>query len=184
VKVKDWRPRQVKTTCGELRYERPWALCRACRQGFSPTDRTLGLAPQQRLSEQLDKWVTWLGGQEAFGPAKHTLAKLTGLELSHETIRGHSEAAGAALAVEQQAAAARVATTGRAATAVRAAPGRLVAETDGVMVRYRDGWHETSSVNLAGVRGRSRPRCAGHCRRARRAGARLGGFTPRPAAAP
>jgi Uncharacterised protein family (UPF0236) len=142
VRVRQWRPRQVKTTCGELRYERPWAHCQACRQGFSPTDRTLGLAPQQRLSEPLDGWVTWLGGQEAFGPATRTLAKLTGLELSHETVRAHSQARGAALAAEQQAAAKQVATTGRAATAVVAAPGRLVAETDGVMVRYLDGWHE------------------------------------------
>ena len=56
--VKHWRSRQVKTTCGEVRYERPWAHCRACRRGFSPTDRTLGLAPQQRLSALLDDWVT------------------------------------------------------------------------------------------------------------------------------
>jgi hypothetical protein len=86
--------------------------------------------------------VRWLGGQAAFGPAKHTLAKLPGLELSPAPIRGHSEAAGAALAVEQPAAAARVATPGRAATAGQAAPGRLVAETEGGMVRYLDGGHE------------------------------------------
>ncbi len=142
VQARDWRERQVTTVCGAIRFERPWAHCRPCRAGFSPTDRTLGIGPQQRLSDELDDWVTSLGGQAAFVQAKRTLAKLTGLELSPETVRAHSEARGAALAAEQHVAAEQVTQSGRAATAVEAAPGRLVAETDGVMVRYLGGWHE------------------------------------------
>jgi hypothetical protein len=87
---------------------------------------------------------------EAFGQAKRTLAELTGIELSHETIRQHSEARGAALAAEQRVAAERVTTTGQAARPVEAAPGRLVAETDGVMVRYLDGWHEVKLGVIGG----------------------------------
>jgi hypothetical protein len=142
VRVRDWRERRVKTACGPVRLERPWAHCRRCRRGFSPTDRALGLGPQQRLSARLRDWVVLLGGHDAFAPAARLLRELTGLGLSPETVRAHSEAAGAALAAEQQAAAGRVAATGRAAGRVEAAPGRLVAETDGVMVRYLDGWHE------------------------------------------
>jgi hypothetical protein len=142
VRVRDWRERRVKTACGPVRLERPWAHCRRCRRGFSPTDRALGLAPQQRLSERLRGWAVLLGGHDAFAPAARLLAELTGIGLSPETVRAHSEAAGAALAAEQQAAAERVARTGRPAGAVTPAPGRLVAETDGVMVPYLDGWHE------------------------------------------
>ena len=137
-----WRERRVKTACGEIRYERPWRHCPPCRRGFSPTDRALGIHPQQRLSERLDAWVVRLGGQDAFVQARRTLAELTGIELSHETVRAHSEAAGSALMADQAAAAGRVTATGRAAAPVTPAPGRLVAETDGVMVRYLEGWHE------------------------------------------
>jgi hypothetical protein len=142
VRLKEWRGRRLKTACGEVRYERPWAHCRPCRRGFSPADRALGVRPQQRLSERLGRWVARLGGLDAFAQAKRTLEELTGIGLSPETVRAHSEATGAALAAEQRAAAGRVAATGRAAGPVAAAPGRLVAETDGVMVRYLDGWHE------------------------------------------
>jgi uncharacterized protein UPF0236 len=141
-KARAWRARRVKTACGEIRYERPWVHCAACRRGFSPTDRALGLRPQQRLSERLDRWVVRLGGLDAFVQAARTLEELTGIALSPETVRAHSEARGAALAAEQRAAAARVAQTGRAPGRIDAAPGRLVAETDGVMVPYLDGWHE------------------------------------------
>src|SRR3954452_10370999 len=48
-----WRPRQVVTVCGPVRWSRPWAHCCRCRRGWSPTDRTLGLVPQQRLSRPL-----------------------------------------------------------------------------------------------------------------------------------
>jgi hypothetical protein len=109
------------------------------------------VAPRARISPGLDGWLAELGAATAFAPAARLLEALTGLRVSDETVRQHSERQGAALAAAQQAAIARVRATGEAAEAVDAAPGRLVVEADGVMVRYRPtGWHEVKVGLVAG----------------------------------
>jgi hypothetical protein len=146
-----WRPRTLQTVCGRLRYERPRYRCRPCRQEWSPADRTLGVAPRARISVGLDTCLAELGAATAFAPAAQLLRRLTGLRISAETLRQHSERQGAALEAAQQAAIARVEATGAAAEAVEAAPGTLVIEADGVMVRYRrTGWHEVKVGLVAG----------------------------------
>jgi hypothetical protein len=146
-----WRPRRVHTQCGRLRYERPRYRCRPCRREWSPADETLGVAPRARISRGLDAWLAEVGAVTAFAPAARLLETLTGLRVSDETLRQHCERQGAALEAAQQAAIARVQATGEAATAVEAAPGTLLVEADGVMVRYRPtGWHEVKVGLVAG----------------------------------
>lgn len=146
-----WRARTVQTVCGPLRYERPRYRCRPCRQEWSPADRTLGVASRARISAGLDSWLAELGAATAFAPAAGLLERLTGLRLSAETVRRHSERQGAALEAAQQAAITHVQATGEAAEPVDAAPGTLVVETDGVLVRYRHtGWHEVKLGLVAG----------------------------------
>jgi hypothetical protein len=146
-----WRKRTVRTVCGPLRYERPRYRCPPCRQAWSPADHTLGVRPRARLSAGLDTWLAELGAATAFAPASALLQRLTGLHVSDETLRRHSERAGATQAAAQQAAIAQVQATGEAAAAVDAAPGTLVVEADGVMVRYRRSeWHEVKVGLVAG----------------------------------
>jgi hypothetical protein len=116
------------------------------------------VAPRARLSAGLDCWLAELGAATAFAPAAGRLERLTGVPVSAETLRQHSERQGAALEATQQAAIAHVLATGEAAEAVEAAPGTLVVETDGVLVRYRQtGWHEVKLGLVAGcVDGRLR----------------------------
>ena len=140
--VQEWRERMVATRCGRVQFERPWYLCRGCRQGWAPADVALGLAPQKRLSEGLAAWVIRLGAATDFQEAAGMLEELTGVHLAPETVRQYTEAKGAALEAQQQAAEATVLATQEAAAAVERAPGQMVVETDGVMVRYQDGWHE------------------------------------------
>jgi transposase len=138
-----WRRRTVQTSCGPLGYERPRYRCRPCQQEWSPADHVLGVAPRARISALLDDWLAEVGAERPFGPAAALLERLTGLQVSAETVRRHSEQRGAALEVAQQAAIQRVHATGEVAEAVDTAPGTLLVETDGVMVRYRQtGWHE------------------------------------------
>ncbi len=139
--IHDWRTRQVLTTCGLLRWERPWATCTTCGLRFGAGDATLGLAPDQRHSAGVQALVTALGSATTFREATRLLAQTTGLVLGRETVRRDTEAAGTALADAQAAAAARYA-AGTEPAVVDAAPGALAAETDGVMVRYAEGWHE------------------------------------------
>lgn len=142
VRVQSWRSRRVETIAGPLAIERPWYCCRACHHGWSPTDPTLAVAPHHHLSAGVHAQVVRLGATTTFREAADLLAFLTGTHLSPETVRAHTDAEGATQEAVQQAASTQVLQTREAATPVEEAPGTLVVETDGVMVRYRDGWHE------------------------------------------
>jgi hypothetical protein len=150
VGVHSWRLRTVRTVCGAVRYERPWYSCRSCRHGFAPADVRLGVQRSARVSTGLETWLVDLGGHTDFREAAYLLKKLTGLEVSAETVRQWTEQEGTVLETEAQRAGAEVERTQEAAAPLRLAPGQLVVETDGVMVRYRDGWHEVKLVLVGG----------------------------------
>ncbi len=149
-RVHSWRPRRVKTICGEIALTRPWYVCPACTQGFSPVDATLQLLPHARLSAGLSGWLVDLGARTSFGEAEALLATLTGLHVSDETIRQHTERRGQVLEEVIQQEVAHVVRTREPAAPLDPAPGTLVVETDGVMVRYRDDWHEVKLGVVAG----------------------------------
>jgi hypothetical protein len=151
VRVQEWRPRQVQTVCGTLSLRRPWYRCRPCRQGFSPLDTALRLPARARLSPALTAWVVRLGATTTFREGAALLDDLTGLLVAPDTIRAQSEQCGTALAVTQEAAIAQVRATQEAAEPVEAAPGTLVVEADGVLVRYLDGWHEVKVGVVGGT---------------------------------
>lgn len=145
------RPRSVETLCGPLTYERPWYLCRSCGHGFSLADATLGVEARSRLSAGLHAWLLELGSRTAFRDAADLLELLTGLGVSPETVRQHTEQTGARLEAAAEARSDEVQRTGQAVGPVDRAPGTLVVETDGVMVRYRDAWHEVKLGLVAGL---------------------------------
>lgn len=140
--VQSWRTRKVHTVCGPVRFERPWHVCRTCGKGFSPVDRSLELPSRARLSAELRAWLVELGAKTSFADAAGLLGRLTGLSVSPETVRQHTERVGTALEGVQAAASAEVQRTQESTEPIDSAPGMLVVETDGVMVRYLDGWHE------------------------------------------
>jgi hypothetical protein len=140
-RVQSWRRRRVQTTCGTLTVRRPWHVCRPCGHGFSPADITLAVSAHQRLSDGVQGYLTRLGATTSFREATATLEALTAIHVAPETVRHHTQAAGAVLEAQTQQAIATV-TAGQDLPSPAPAPGMLVVETDGVMVRYRDGWHE------------------------------------------
>jgi hypothetical protein len=151
---RQWRRRTVTTRCGTLQYERPCYWCRGCQRGWCPADTTLAVAPRARVSAGLDAWLGDLGALAPFRTAAGLLHRLTGIAVSSETLRQYAERQGAALEAAQQAATARVLATRAAAEPVEAAPGLLVVQADGVMVRYRQtGWHEVKVGLVAGWEG-------------------------------
>src|ERR687888_511090 len=152
--ARDWRGRQGRTVCGTVRFERPWYVCGGCGHGWSPADATPELAPQARLSVGLQGWGGQVGAETAFRRAADPLRELTGQAVSREAVRQHAERQGAVSAEAQEAAGARVLATREAAEPLDPAPGAPVVETDGVQVRYLDGWHEVKLGLVAGcVRG-------------------------------
>lgn len=150
-RVHDWRPRQVLSTCGLLCWERPWARCTACGAWFGAGDATLALDAYQQQSAGVQALVTALGSATTFREAARLLEQTTGLVLGRETVRRDTTAAGTALADAQDATAASYA-AGTEPTVAAPAPGELVAETDGVMVRYQHAWHEVKLGLVGGWR--------------------------------
>lgn len=149
--AQSWRKRTLLTVCGKVSFERPWYVCPECGHGWSPVDESLELESRARLSPGMLEWLIDLGASEdSFVEASRRLKKLTGLEVSSETVRVRTEERGALLEEKQQEAMACVVQTQEAAEEVDRAPGSLVVETDGVMVRYLDGWHEVKLGLLGG----------------------------------
>ena len=147
-----WRPREVATVCGAVRLRRPYYYCRPCRRGWCPGDAILGLAPSQELSARLRAWLVLWGVLEPPRRAVQVLEELTGLAVGAETLRTHTRVVGDTLLAAQERAAARVEATQEPAEAVDAAAGLLVAQADGLLLRYLDGWHEVKLGLLAGCR--------------------------------
>jgi hypothetical protein len=136
--------------CGPITWKRPWYVCRTCGQGFSPTDTRLGVTGRQRLSAEFRRWLVTVGARTSFQEAAELLRELTGLTVSAETIRQHTERVGDQVEAATRVAQDHVQRTQEAAAPLDPAPGQLVAETDGVMVRYLDGWHEVKLGLVAG----------------------------------
>jgi hypothetical protein len=150
-RVQSWRRRRLTTLCGRVDWERPWYVCQGCRHGWSPVDHTLGVVPRARLSAGVQQWLAQLGAATDFAEAQRWLEELGGVHVAKETVRAQAEQQGAALEAAQQTASAQVERTRESALPVDVAPGQLLVETDGVMVRYREtGWHEVKIGLVAG----------------------------------
>ncbi|MBI4499022.1 MAG: ISKra4 family transposase [Chloroflexi bacterium] len=150
----DWRLRHVVTICGTVSCSRPYYYCRKCKQGWAPADASLGVEPYGRVSGGLREWLADLGASTVFRDAPRLLRKLAGLEVASETVRQQSTGVGLSLEAGQQAASAQVQRSGEATEPVQRAPGLLVVETDGVMVRFLDKqWHEVKVGVVGGYQG-------------------------------
>jgi hypothetical protein len=152
-KVQPWeaeRPRQVLTQCGAVTLARPWYHCRACRQGWSVVETVPGVPSRTQTSAGVRQWGLELAASLPYREAAERLDSLAGIALGPETLRRLAVAVGTTIAEAEEHAAAQVARTQEAAEPVERAPGLLVVETDGTMIRYLDGWHEVKVGLVAG----------------------------------
>lgn len=151
--VQSLRKRGVQTRLGPVGLRRWWHHCWVCAHGWSPPDQTLGLRPHQQTSAGLARWEAALGAITTFREAAKLLADLAGIAVGSETLRTQAERVGTALEGQQRQTIEHVEQVHEPpADEHDPAPGQLVVETDGVMVRYRDrqldgsvaegDWHE------------------------------------------
>jgi hypothetical protein len=158
--VQSHRKRQLQTRLGPIRLKRWWHHCWKCGHGWSPPDQALGVAAYQQTSTGLARWQAALGAVTTFREAARLLGDLAGVEVGSETLRTQAERIGTELEGQQRAAMDNVEQAHEPPEAEHdPAPGLLVIETDGVMVRYRDrhldgtliegDWHEVK-VGVAG----------------------------------
>lgn len=151
--VQSLRKRGVQTRLGAIAMHRWWHHCWRCGHGWSRPDQALELAPYQQTSTGLTRWEAALGAITTFREAAKLLAELAGVHVGSETLRTHAEQVGTELEGQQRRTMAHVEQLHEPPAEEHApAPGQLVVETDGVMVRYRDrqldgtrvegDWHE------------------------------------------
>lgn len=157
-----WRPRTVQTSLGPVHLRRTVYRCGPCGRRWSRADQTLGLAPGQQTSAALQQWEARLAAVTTFREAAGLLADLAGVQVGTETLRTHAERQGAALEHQHQQQIAHVAAEQAPPPGTaEPAPGHLVVEADGVMVRYREPgeagastWHEVKVGIVGGWVGR------------------------------
>jgi len=90
------RPKAITTVLGEVTLRRAWYHCAACKGGFAPRDRQLGLLPGGTLSPGLAEMTALAGAEVSFARAAALLAGLAGITLSPRTVERSAEASGAA----------------------------------------------------------------------------------------
>src|SRR5262249_17744831 len=157
-----------QTRLGPVQVERPWHHCPQCGHGWSPSDQALGLRRYQQTSAGLARWEGVLGASTTFDEATRRRAHWAGVQVGSETLRVQAERVGTELEGQQRAAMDYVeAQPEPPAGESDPAPGTLVVEADGVMVRYRDrhldgvpiegDWHEVKLGVVGGWVGQ-RPR--------------------------
>ena len=132
------RPKTITTVLGPVMLRRAWYHCAACKRGFAPRDRQLGLLSGGALSPGLAEMTALAGAEVSFARAAGLLAGLAGITISPKTIERSAEASGGA---------ARAATAAEA-SAIRdrrvvplpppgPVPDMLYVETDGTGVPVR-----------------------------------------------
>jgi hypothetical protein len=140
----------VLTQCGAVTIERPWYTCAGCRYGWSVVETTLGVASRQRSSAGLVAWLVRLGATTDYREAAELLDEVTGLAVGAETIRRECIRVGTAIRAAEAAAIQQTQLTREAAEPLDPAPGLLVLEADGAMIRFTEGWHEVKIGMVAG----------------------------------
>jgi hypothetical protein len=140
----------VLTQCGAVTIERPWYTCAGCRYGWSVVETTLGVASRQRSSAGLVAWLVRLGATTDYREAAELLDEVTGLAVGAETIRRECIRVGTAIRAAEAAAIQQTQLTREAAEPLDPAPGLLVLEADGAMIRFTEGWHEVKLGMVAG----------------------------------
>jgi hypothetical protein len=90
------RPKTITTVLGPVTLRRAWYHCAACKRGFAPRDRQLGLLSGGALSPGLAEMTALAGAEVSFARAAALLSGLAGITLSPRTIERSAEASGAA----------------------------------------------------------------------------------------
>src|SRR5713226_5687701 len=156
-----WRRSTVETQLGGLTFTRTRYRCSTCHQRWSAADRTLGLRPRQRTSAGLARWEADVAARTTFREAAELLEELAGVQVGSETVRTHAERLGTEREGQHRRAIAQVQATQEPPSELlhTPAPGVLVVEADGVMVRYHDRgpdgspWHEVKLGIVGGWTG-------------------------------
>lgn len=83
----------LRTTLGQVKYQRSYYLCDNCRQGTYPLDNRLGLRPNE-MSAELERLGGMVGVEISFGKGSNLFTELTLVPLSNHSLDKAAQAYG------------------------------------------------------------------------------------------
>lgn len=89
-----WRTRQLKTSTGVLQFALRQLTCRDCRRTWSPFGTLLGLAPRQRVAQELVRKLVECVTELPYGKTCALAAAWLGASLSPKTLHGYVQELG------------------------------------------------------------------------------------------
>jgi len=95
------KAKTVLTALGELRLERAYYPCNACRSGFCPRDRVLGVDGVS-LSPAVTRMVGTAAARVSFAEGSALLGALAGLPVNAKQVERTAEALGREIAADEQ----------------------------------------------------------------------------------
>ena len=96
------RGKTFLSALGPLRLERAWYHCAACRAGWSPRDRALGLQ-NKSLTPAARRMVGAAAGESSFAGAGELLRMLAGVRIDAKQVERTAEALGREIAADERA---------------------------------------------------------------------------------
>ncbi len=97
------RPKPRLTVLGRVETERPYSVCPACHQGQSPRDQELDVEGTE-YSPGVRRMMAGVGSETSFAQGREQLQRRAGLPVTTQAVERPSEALGAEIAVQEQAA--------------------------------------------------------------------------------
>lgn len=95
------RRKRFLSVLGPLELERAYFYCAACRQGFCPRDRQLGLQ-KTSLSPAVTRMAAAVGAMVSFQEGSQLLEELAGVSLDAKQVERAAETLGAEIAADEQ----------------------------------------------------------------------------------
>ena len=131
------------TRHGLLEWSRPTYYCEACRHGWAPLDRSLGL-DKGETTAQVRLWVAYLAPLLGFAASADALRTLREIDLSASTVERIAVSVGTSLRKAEWAEA-DLHAKGRLPDKRTACPKRLYIGADGIMTPLREAWKKDGS---------------------------------------
>lgn len=139
------RERLLVTRHGECSFTRRYYHCAACRHGFAPLDRRLGL-DDHATSPQVRVWAAELGGQGTFLQGLQRLTTFTDVRVSESTLTRLAVEVGRRLRAAELCEADQILAGEALPRRTNWRPERLYLSLDGAMAPLREAWKRDGSL--------------------------------------
>lgn len=144
------RPRKLKTSTGVLEFELKQLTCRDCRRTWSPFARLLGLAPRQRVAQELVRKLVECVTELPYGKTSRLAAAWLGGSLSPRTLHAYVQELGSRVRFTPAPATAVVLADGTKVPAGPSERGMEVRFSFQIVGRYQENGRTVVQKRIAG----------------------------------